>query len=487
VKPPKAIVAASCQLNDVRNAIAKVKKDGDVVQVPAGEAAWTERLDIRVPFSFTLKADNPLIRDGVQTGSLINWQLAIGKTQRGSGFRFADGGRIKTNTDGVIAINGTNVQSTQFRFDHCVLDRLNGVGLRPNNVIGVSDHNHIITAAGMAQYIYTPNWNSPTLDHASNEPGFDRWGDRSWAAPVAWGSSEFFFTEDCIIDGSLQGRGMDGYRGTRAVFRYNRFIKCHVTVHGTESSGRNRGSRAVEIYGNQFENEDVMSNIRSGGALIWGNTGINMIQGGSAARLNQHRTVHAFSPFGGADGTSLWDINDDNLEPYMPTGPFTVMASGKFYVVADLGELNSVDLRGFTIRKLNVAPEERNTYSVISANESGKLTFKNNAGFTPPPLAFAVGDTFELRRVLQVLDGVGRGGGSLLAGGNPDTAPAIPAGWNDQSLFPVYEWLNQNNGVEIGCGVDGGAIGTVREGEHFIKGKPDGYAPYVYPHPLTLG
>src|SRR5262249_6929939 len=155
-------------------------------------------------------------------------------------------------------------------------------------------------------YIYDPDWNV-TL-------GSDGYGDHSWNAPVTWGTSQSLFIEDntMTFGNSFNYACIDGYRGTRTVVRFNIFTNCRASLHGTESSLRNRGSRAAEIYQNTFTNTntaagaDTLSNVRSGSALIWGNTGTNVGIGAQpiAARLTQDRTAAYFTPFGGADGTN---------------------------------------------------------------------------------------------------------------------------------------------------------------------------------------
>jgi hypothetical protein len=90
-------------------------------------------------------------------------------------------------------------------------------------------------------------------------------------------------------------------------------------------------------------------------------------------------------------------------------------------------------------------------------------------------MSFAVGDTFEINRLLETLDQPGRGGGPYIAGGSGSMEPPLPAKWmpgrDNQSDFPLYEWLNTNNGMNIDYRTPPYA-GSVRENEHYFNHDP---------------
>ena len=60
-------------------------------------------------------------------------------------------------------------------------------------------------------------------------------------------------------------------------------------------------------------------------------------------------------------------------------------------------------------------------FSEISGNTSNTLTYQG-AGYAAN-MSFCAGDSLEIRKVVQVLDGSGRAGGSSITG-NPPARPA---------------------------------------------------------------
>lgn len=462
------IVAFSCARDDVAAAI-DVAASGDLVLIPEGTCAWGASL--KIVKGITLRGagiGRTIILDAIPaTGVLLSWVCEPGTASRLTGIEFRNGGRAEIDFVGRIRIGCTNIAGTTFRLDHNKFDRLNGLNVRPDTVVGVFDHNEwITTSRRMAIYIYDSVWD-----------GVGDYGDNSWAAPVVWGSDQFLFVEDNTLTADSC---VDGYRGTRAVFRFNTFTDCHITGHGTESSGRSRGSRALEIYGNRFVNtlgkngENIFANIRSGSALIWSNTGIGLVAPARTATLNQDRMIAKFEPYGGADGTSPWDVNGAEVSPFVAAsaGKLTVGAAGVAWAAGQWA--------GYSIRKLICPPKSGQCHSLITGNTADTITFRTSDGFGTADLVFAIGDGFEIRRVLQVLDGIGRGGGPLVAG-NP---PVQPLPWAQDS-FPVYGWNNVNGGVPVGFARHASCVPCV-ESEHFHNDTPlPGYTHYIYPHPLA--
>src|SRR5206468_12456501 len=138
-----------------------------------------------------------------------------------------------------------NTSGATFRMDHCYVNNPNGT-MCPDTVIGVIDHNQFsIRTPGISAR--DSRWNGDA----------DGKGDLSWASPTNFGSSQFLFIEDNTASvanpESLVEKGItDAVGGARFVVRYNVLTNVSVQTHGTESSGRVRGVRADEIYGNTF-------------------------------------------------------------------------------------------------------------------------------------------------------------------------------------------------------------------------------------------
>ena len=467
IRPAHALTinAESCSEVDVRAAVSRASA-GDTIVIPPGNCTWTEMFSI--DRGITLQGagvGSTIIRDGKTVGPLINWRCEPNTAHRLTGIEFQDGGRRTSgDAEGVIRIRCTNVGSTTFRIDNNKFEGLNGANLRVDTVVGLIDHNEFITRGGrMALLVFNPNWNGSD----------DYFGDRSWSESVTWGGPQNLFVEGNTL---TETSCVDGFRGMRAVFRFNTFTDCHITTHGTESSGRNRGGRAVEIYKNTYINrgssESVLANLRSGSALVWGNAATGLVGTGSTARLLNGRATWPFAPFGGADkqsrganGTNPWDIND----PENPYVSLTASRGDGLEVSVSGAGWTTDQWRGFIIKKTSDCTTS-NCHSVIRSNTADTITFYANAGYGTQ-LTFAAGETFEINRVIQIMDGIGRGGGGLIA----NAPPVTPSGWNDQVTFPFYEWFNTNDGLDIDFSLDGSCIGTCRENEHFYNYDPTSF------------
>ena len=74
------------------------------------------------------------------------------------------------------------------------------------------------------------------------------------------GSSQFLFIEDNIFTTTKPDHAMaDAYAGARFVVRHNTIFNGIISNHGTESTGRARGGRAVEVYNNTFTGTNLNS------------------------------------------------------------------------------------------------------------------------------------------------------------------------------------------------------------------------------------
>jgi hypothetical protein len=87
-------------------------------------------------------------------------------------------------------------------------------------------------------------------------------------------------------------------------------------------------------------------------------------------------------------------------------------------------------------------------------------------------------ESYEIRKVDRVLDGIGRG----------QTTPIIGSPSNHQNLSqgtdPIYVWNNTDNGGPIEVTKGGNAGFSIVENRDYYLTAPVGYTPYTYPHPL---
>jgi hypothetical protein len=357
--------------------------------------------------------------------------------------------------------------------DHCYWNNVNGP-IATETVIGVIDHvNFLIDKGTLPIIVWGTYWDGGTF------------GDKSWVTPAGFGSSQFLFIEDCdFTHHKTVNQGItDAYTGARFVVRHCTIYSGIIGNHGTESSQRNRGGRAMEVYNNTWTGggfNRFIGNCRSGPIILHDNS-ISGFWGNSASwELQNYRSFHLFAPWDGADGVSQWDKNDATV--YF-SGTAAANSSGTTVTVSGSPNWTPNQWVGYTIRRTtDVCSAGSMTFSVITGNTANTLTYKSNALFGgDKTTAFCTGDTLEIRKVILAIDMPGAGSGSLITG-NP---PVKPSGWNDQALEPCYSWNNTNDvGGHTNFSVQ---IPAIRQNYHYYQDTPmPGYTPYTYPHPLTL-
>jgi hypothetical protein len=492
------INAASPSFTDVASAISSAS-DGDTVIVPAGTATWTNQLTINV--GITLQAagiGQTIIIDGLASGMLVSVQLVPSKLTRITGIEFRDGGNRATPAgegNGILHFQGSNTDGSRLRVDHCYFNQLNG-SINTENVLGVFDHCTWDRAPNSGSTIYCKNntWNGGT------------WGDASYSDQSYFGTDKFLFVEDCTING---GNFDIGYGGSRFVLRYctmnaNANGLGKITTHGTETTGRRRSVRALEVYNNTFNavgiqtGTTVLGELRGGIMLLHDNT-----YKGWGSNSNQVKyTLTAYRLFGQssqtflpADGLQPWDVNDTTGGPnhnglyYNGTAAANSNTTTLTVTVSGNPGWSTNQWVGYSIRNPSPPTGDVNTSEIV-ASGSNTITWETgantgNASGGHNPVAFLAGDTVEIRKVLHVLDQPGRSRGSIIGGG---LTPNVPAGWapNDQVTEPCYSW---NNTTDYGGHVNFGAPDyTIRLNEHYFNNTAmPGYTPFVYPHPLVSG
>jgi hypothetical protein len=296
------IAAASCQSAAVSSA-ANSANTGDTVTIPAGTCTWSQ--GVTISKAITLQGAGigaTVIVDAVSSSPLLSWSLVANQTSRMTGIEFRKGGGSHPGNNGVVVINGSTNDGRRMRVDHCKFDDLAGVALISNNVFGVFDQNIYI---GTPTQRFVNVWN--------NSWGNVPWGDGSYAAPTGFGSANFLFVEnnDITYLGAQHYAFIDGFGGARYVVRYNRITRGWVEAHGTDSTGRYRGTRAIEVYNNTFtgnNNTPYVVNMRSAVGVIHNNT-ISGYASDPKFVLANYRMQTSYQPFGLSNGSSPWDKN----------------------------------------------------------------------------------------------------------------------------------------------------------------------------------
>jgi hypothetical protein len=502
------INARSASLADVNSAVASAS-DGDTVAVPAGSASWTSTLSVTK--GITLQgagSDTTVIlddvpreapqsqqqqKDGARAGRGGGGKFAGGPPSRGEGvlrtgqnrdivtptlkasqsFRMTGftfrAGSVASNGDNGIRVLGT---CSSFRIDHCHFDKLYRADpiKIAGQIYGVIDH---------CTFDCRPKTQSILVWH--NEWGGKSYGDGSWADSPYFGSEKFIFIEDntFVNFGLFTTNGdIDCYGGGRYVCRHNTFYNCKPNSHGTESSGRLRSSRAVEIYDNTI-NFTIAGNagqIRGGTALIHDNTYIGAFSRGMT--LHVYREFYPFHVFGGASGNNRWDSNDPH--GLYAQGKHTGANASQTLVVAN-ADWKTDQWVGYTVTNTTQTLRNGEHYcSFIKSNTGDTITYELDNSFGPY-MSFNTGEAFAIYKVLISLDQPGRGKGDLISGNPPG-----PVGWPHQALEPIYSWNNKLNGSNVN--ISGGLHPTLQENRDYYNDKEmPGYKPYAYPHPLVSG
>jgi hypothetical protein len=277
------ITAVSCSSTDVHNAI-EAAVAGDTVAIPAGICSWTSGVSWTAPANVTLQGagisvvgggDQTVIIDNYATNSpLLEITVSSSGKFRMTGMTVRSGPSGANKDEGMITFHGPgNVE-----LDHLHIDTLTNFKTQyktlyiGNTVYGVLHSSILDLYSTNAIYVF-------------NGTGTDGQGNAAWAAATNFGSSDFFFIEDNIVNGSpstYNTRLVDCYVGGRHVIRFNNFTasstgETHATGHDG-STGNNRGCRAQEIYGNysvlgsgQSQPNYDLAEVGNGAALLWGN------------------------------------------------------------------------------------------------------------------------------------------------------------------------------------------------------------------------
>ncbi len=441
--------------------------NGDTITLPIGNFLWTS--GITISKAITLQGagvGQTTVRDAVQNDKLIQITLVAGQVTRLTGIEFHDGGRINVGAapQGIIHVDGNNTDGSQFRWDHCKWVDLNGYPVC-DTVIGVIDHNEVIIGQKVLEWLYPycTRWNGAS------------YGDGSWAAPVNWGSGDFLFLEDNTLNNTnttYEASFTDCFGGARIVARHNTVTRGLFANHGTESPGRSRSSRAMDIYSNTIDLMNInrfVSGNRGGTILFHDNTILHAGGAQALSTLNSFRMLQAFSPWGGGDGVNGWDEND-------PGNPFysgTVSSASGCSVTVAGSPWTANQWSGYTIRR------SAGGFAYIDSNTSNTITFRQN--IFGQCQSFSAGDPFTINKVDQSLDQAGAGVSTLISGDNPTPPPGFT-----QGADACYAWNNTNDGAPFNSFDPDTA--NIAEGVHYFNNtaKP-GYTSYTYPHPLTAG
>jgi hypothetical protein len=466
---------------------------GDTITLPAGTFTWSTHVrvtkGVTIQGQTTVNSDTGVCND--QTVLLDNLnpnmpggegyfhcRVNSGQSLRITGLTFK-AGTTTSKYNGAIRVSGN---SNQVRLDHLHFTNLyhtNYIAIY-GNIRGVSDHvveDHLPNQLGQ--------------NRAFNGAGAGGYGDEVWAQPAGYGGPDFFFFEDWYVNntaGSFStSGGWDANTGGKFVIRHCHLYNVEILCHGTEGA-RERGGRAQEIYNNDYHWSYLtgMDGIRSGTLVVHDNTYNGIEPQGYG--LQAYRRIFGYdSIWKGATGANAWDYNVtepngthvDGHPPYLfESGTTTSVANGN-------GQNSTV-----TDNTKNWTTNQWQNYE-ISNPANGKtwlITGNNNNTLNLRQWGdgccietWNVGETYEIRKVLQALDQPGAGASDPISGANPTPT------WLHQVREGCYSWNNiyTPNGHHINWRP--ASPGLLEGRDYFSDRSLPGYTPYGYPHPLVIG
>ena len=460
--------AASCNWSDVNaviNGPVHTAVDGDVINVPSGTCTWTSTLAVSTGITIIgAGAGSTVILDNLTCcNSLFNLQMltSVNQTVRLSGITFQPSPSLAKpptsgSRQGTIANIGGYCSSTtcpHFRVDNLSISgwvigrNFGGSFFFINDMFGVLDHNTLVAStSGM----FTELENTAYLGVGAN-------GDNDWAQPDTFGTDGLVYIENNTISDTDTTSYNDEFDATdtsgggRFVVRFNNFTNVDVQTHGTESGGRERSGRHIEVYKNTFTCTRTSSvcwfvGLRGGTGMFMENTflvptgvGFNPSVNMSAFRVND-----PFNPWGTCDGSSVYDTND-TMTPI--TGTVTgVSTSGIALTITDSSKSwttnqwvnggDSYSLRDLSISFASSYPWQNGAGWEITANGTNTLTA--GAWGSKNQYTGNVGDSYQISRAHVCVDQPGRGQGIYVqdtSGSDNTPTPHSPV---NQALDPVY-------------------------------------------------
>jgi hypothetical protein len=486
--------AASCNQSDVNaviNGPTHTAVSGDIINIPAGSCTWSSGVSISGVGISIIGAGTP--NTGIETfgagSGLTTTIIDNGGNGTNQPLFYASGqtygqtltignliiSPVSSSTDlwspimaiGTCTSSGCpNIRLTNLNFSAWTGSNGNNSNwlILIDNFFGVMDHNTV---------------NAVVLANVSHSGwlGVGQFGDNSWAQPDSFGTANalYFennlFTNGSIVEDSDRSDVLTDTGGARVAVRYNQYAGLNGSAsyfHGTETTGRPRGGRQMEVYNNTIgctgNCVGVVSTIRSGPGLLFNNT-VTVTGSGSAngiAELYIDRTFRGpFSAWGFCDGTGGYDDNDGTI---YASGTVTTSGTGTF----------TDSSKSWTTNEWLSNPDSYSIHDVtqgfgveINANTATTYTFlqaplnASNTNWT-----WNTSDSYQLLRASICLDQPGRSGGTYISGGTPS-----PTGWPNETLDPVYEWADSVTGTYYNPGISQSVNGTMK-----LKANRDWYA-----------
>lgn len=517
------IIAASASRVDVAAAVAAALP-GQVVGVPAGTSVWTAPITVQ---GITLVAygtnSTPQVTildsNRIYDGTFMQPMLVIQTTNtptRITGFDIEPGGATNTTYyKGKIIVNDNGLAGGSWRVDNCwfgpLLDATFKVYQFTNPAPGLIDHCKFSGTHEQIQ-VYGISAN-------------DSYSDVMMSIPSTLGGSNLLVCEQNWVTNaapnSTSSQFLDVEAGGVACVRSNVLFNSTLSVHGLDTSGRNRSGKQLEVIGNyfyfdgaQFGGPNQIVDYRGGYGVVYSNTivtnGASMSVGflGSSKYYRSVSTTDSWQPWGPADGGHLspWDVlrsTNSDSGTATATGSFCQDNTKSWVTNQWVGyTLVNMDVTNLYVQSWNGGANSiTNRYcplSVVSSNNGNTLFWTPTSWASQGLLSITSGTKYKLYDVYPGIDFPGYGGGDVISHSGPNlydfytpTNTALnAAAYPRQTLYGIYYWSNTLNGVLINNSsswAPGNAgYANIVNGRDFTNGVPKpGYTPLVFPHPLN--
>ena len=435
--------ASTCNFADVNGLIngpIHTAVNGDTINIPAGSCQWVSTLTVTGRGISIIGAGQgtTTITSSVAGGYLFVMRPTVGNSlSRISGMTLLPSGSVKAPI--VMVGTCTPAGCPNIRIDHITLPTSwlsaglsDASTVLADNVFGVIDHNLVGDVPGAGNGIDFVN-----VNHSSWQ-GVGVYGDNSWFSPNTFGSNQALYLEDNTFNYAFgtDADGSDSYSdvgGGRVVCRFNTFNNVpQVSAcggHGTETTGRPRGIRQAEFYGNTVTAGSgggvVGLGMRSGVGIVFGNTytNANHALGMSAQRL--------FRPtaWPQCNGLAPYDVNDGMVQLWSGT---TSSYSGNTLTVSG-SALGSFGPGG---GKIYVVFNQTHgaIYTIASVLNSTQLTTGYYSGQQGGPFyggyTFSAGDSIIIYSVTLYSSGTATSSGASLTDGAQSWTTNQWAGYN---------------------------------------------------------
>ena len=295
----------------------QIAKDGDTVELPAGETSWSKGWNTgkNLPLkAITIRGagiDKTIIHDATSTkpGETPFHLIGVeGKPFRLTGITFDGTGLLDAGSyEGLVHVSGN---CKDFRIDHCQFNNAARMMNIDGDTYGVIDHCEFLALeAKEGRLVQTIKVSGP--------------GKTNFRKPLKLGSAEALYFEDNevrfspeVVNPTGNNPWIANYNGSRLVVRHTQLTNTQVEIYRVKESG-DYCSQSAEIYDNTFIADGLKKFrpqgiifIGGGTAMVFNNTVHGTTHNRRTIELQHVRAYRDFLPhFPKADGKNPLDAN----------------------------------------------------------------------------------------------------------------------------------------------------------------------------------